>query len=227
MRADPGRLRAVAPAAGSRGVHLSPRRALFPYQTFGLRHALERAEAVNPADRTYLCNWMAGGGKSLFAAAGAQQMINQGRVDMIVAVTTSPLKVNLWRVFDECTELDAAMIEHGVPAKRQVKYPRTPRCGGVELRQVPPRRRFDRGDDGRETHPVHFGRSPESADRQRRTLARKALDKDIAGCDPIVWTMSASVVRPRRCATATSSRSARVRASRIPSAQRQISRDVT
>ena len=56
-----------------------------------------------------------GGGKSLFACAGAQGDGQPGPVDLVIATTLSPLKINLGR-FYQYHPPDAAVIEGTRPS---------------------------------------------------------------------------------------------------------------
>ena len=167
---------------------------LHPYQTFGLNRALERAEARRPADRLMFANWAAGAGKSLFACAGAQEMVNRDLVDLVIATTLSPLKINLARFFANTTKLDAAVIE-GTPTKRRVGYQQ----GHQVLVMNYDRFRVDAEPLAELTAGTRvlwiFDEAQQILTDESKTKARKAIDALIAGTDPTVWALSASVVK--------------------------------
>ena len=121
-------------------------------------------------------------------------MINRAHVDMVVAVTTAPLKVNLLRFFTNCTELDAVMVE-GTPAKRQEKYREEHQVWVLNYDRF----RFDHDSilDLTERCSVLFifDECQKILTDKGRTLTRKAVDDIVANCDPVIWAMSASVVR--------------------------------
>lgn len=167
---------------------------LHPYQTFGLNRALERAQASQPADRLMFANWAAGSGKSLFACAGAQEMVNRGLTDLVIATTLSPLKINLGRFFTKTTQLSTAIVE-GTPAKRRVGYQQ----GHQVLVMNYDRFRVDAEPLAELTEGKRvlwiFDEAQQILTDESKTKARKAIDLLIAGTDPTVWALSASVVK--------------------------------
>ena len=167
---------------------------LFGFQQFGLRRALERASAPDPSERLFFVNWAAGGGKSLFACAGAQELVNRDMIDVVFAITTSPLKTNLLRFFQNCTKLDATMVE-GPPAKRAEKY----REGHQVYVLNYDRFRVDQAHLERLTAGKRVLFICDEVQKvltdKSRTLARKAFNAVVAGTVPTIWPMSASVVR--------------------------------
>jgi hypothetical protein len=172
---------------------------LFNFQTFGLRRALERADGARPADRLFFANWAAGAGKSLFACAGAQELANRDLVDLVVVLTISPQKINLLRFFENTTKLDAVMIEHGTPAKRHAKYAAmAPHAGAVLVtnyeRVRVDEKAFTALTRGKRVLWV-LDEVQKVLTDDKRTLTRKAFDRVVAGCDPTIWAMSASVVK--------------------------------
>ena len=167
---------------------------LHPYQTFGLRRALEKADAPAPGDRLMFANWAAGSGKSLFACAGAQELINQDKVDLVLAVTLSPLKVNLARFFATTTTLTAA-VNDGTPARRRAGY----RAGHQVLVLNYDRFRVDHEPlaeltTGRRVLWI-FDEAQKLLTDDTKTQARKRIDELVRGCDPTIWALSASVVK--------------------------------
>lgn len=173
-------------------------RGLFAYQTFGLRRALERATAPSAAERLFFVNWAAGGGKSLFACAGAQELVNRALVDIVLAVTTSPLKINLARFFETTTELNPFIVE-GTPTKRAEKYAAIPSDGRSVLVLNYDRFRVDLAHLKQLTEGRHVLFICDEVQKiltdGNRTQARKAFNTVVDGCTPTIWPMSASVVR--------------------------------
>jgi superfamily II DNA or RNA helicase len=99
------------------GFKLNP----YPFQSFGLNRALERSQAPGAADRMYFCGWCCGAGKSVFAAAGAQELFNRGEVSLVIAFTLQKLKKNLCKFFIDTTELNAVVVD-GNPSRRYKQY---------------------------------------------------------------------------------------------------------
>ena len=167
---------------------------LHPYQTFGLNRALERADSTTAADRLMFANWAAGSGKSLFACAGAQEMVNRGMTDLVIATTLSPLKINLARFFTRTTRLDTAVIE-GTPAKRRVGYQQSHQVLVMNYDRF----RVDQEPLAELTEGKRvlwiFDEAQQILTDESKTKARKAIDSLIAGTDPTIWALSASVVK--------------------------------
>lgn len=167
---------------------------LYPYQTFTLNRALERATADNPADRLTYVGWATGTGKSLFAAAGAQEMFNRGEVDICLAFTLGPLKTNLARFFQNTTSLDVVVPE-GTPAKRRKAY------GEGVLGVYVLNYEKARVDYEALVELVYKKRILFICDEAHKLLTdskantfRKRFDDLVAGCHATIWPMSASVV---------------------------------
>jgi superfamily II DNA or RNA helicase len=99
------------------GFKLNP----YPFQSFGLNRALERSQAQNDAGRFYFAGWCCGAGKSVFAAAGAQELFNRGEVSLVIAFTLQKLKKNLCQFFIDTTELNAVVVD-GNPGRRHKQY---------------------------------------------------------------------------------------------------------
>lgn len=166
---------------------------LYPYQIFTLNRALERAAADNPTDRLTYVGWATGTGKSLFAAAGAQEMFNRSLFDVCVAFTLGPLKTNLARFLQKTTSLDVAIPE-GTPAKRQKIYD-TPHDVYV-LNYEKARVDYDALSDltaGRRVLFVCDEAHKLLTDSKPNTF-RKRFDELVQECHATVWPMSASVV---------------------------------
>lgn len=94
---------------------------LYPFQSFTLRRALERTGNPTSADRLMFVGWGTGAGKTVFAAAGAQEMFNRGAVDLCLAYTLGPLKTNLARFLTNATTLRVSLPSGG-PKKRLESY---------------------------------------------------------------------------------------------------------
>lgn len=86
---------------------------LHGFQQFSLRRALE--------SKYFFANWCAGAGKSLLAAAGAQELFNHGEIDLVVAFTMQKLKRNLSAFFTDHTQLSAVVVD-GPPERRERQY---------------------------------------------------------------------------------------------------------
>jgi len=167
---------------------------LYGFQQFGLRRALERAEGSETADRLFFVNWSAGAGKSLFACAGAQELVNRGLVDVVLAVTTAPLKTNLCRFFINTTTLDAVMVEGG-PAKRKAKYREDHQVWVLNYDRF--RNDYESINALAEFRRVLFvfDEVQKILTEKGPTLTRKAVNEVVSHTTPTIWAMSASVVR--------------------------------
>ena len=167
---------------------------LYPYQTFTLNRAIERAGSDSAADRLTYIGWATGTGKSLFAAAGAQEMFNREMVDICLAFTLGPLKTNLARFFTAATELEVVQPE-GIPAKRRRMYEEGV-CGVYVLNYEKARVDYDAL-----LELVYKKRILLICDEAHKLLTdskrntfRKCFDKLVEACQPTIWPMSASVV---------------------------------
>jgi superfamily II DNA or RNA helicase len=98
------------------GFSLNP----YPFQSFGLNRALERSQAASAADRFYFAGWCCGAGKSIFATAGAQELVNRGEVSLVIAFTLQKLKKNLCKFFCDTTQLDAIVVDGSVERRRRL-----------------------------------------------------------------------------------------------------------
>lgn len=166
---------------------------LYPFQTFTLHRALERAMAPDPADRLTYVGWGTGSGKSLFATAGAQEMFNRDNVDVCLTFTLGPLRTNLYRTYLGTTELDVCVPE-GAPAKRRRTYDERhqvyvlnyekARVDFEALKALTAGRRTLYICD--EAHKLLFDDKPNQA--------RQRFDDLVFGSDATVWPLSASVV---------------------------------
>lgn len=86
---------------------------LFPFQSFGLRKALERD--------FHFFNWSAGAGKSAISAAGAQELVNRDQIDTVLACTLMKLKHNLADYYRKTTQL-STVVTDGTPERRRKIY---------------------------------------------------------------------------------------------------------
>jgi len=169
---------------------------LYPFQTFSLNRALERARnGRDTAERFYFWNWSAGAGKSYCSGAGARALFDSGDIDLVIACTLSKLKENLRRTYERDAGLRAVINDHPKPEVRHRLY-------------------FDPDIDvfvmNYEKLRVDFD-ALEALTRGKRVLwildeahklitdaaknkARSAFDKLVAGCRATIWPMSATVV---------------------------------
>ena len=166
---------------------------LYPFQTFSLRRAKQRAYATDPPDRLYFAGWCAGAGKSLFAAAGAQMLVNAGLVDIVIMFTLMKLKHNLCKTVLDTTTL-VGEVPDGTPAKRRKSYAK-----GLDFYVLNyDKTRFDFEELSELTAGKRVLWVLDEASKiltaDSRTLARKRLDELIRASSATVWPMSASVV---------------------------------
>lgn len=99
------------------GFKLTP----YPFQAYGLNRALEAAQACFKGINLFFFGWCCGSGKSLAAAAGAQELFNRQEIDVVLAFTLQKLKKNFCKFFSDHTELNAAVVD-GTPQRRQKMY---------------------------------------------------------------------------------------------------------
>lgn len=92
----------------------------YPFQAYGLNRALERSQAANAADRLWFAGWCCGAGKSVFAAAGAQELVNRGEISLVVAFTLQKLKKNLCKFFTDTTNLSAIVVDGSADRRRKL-----------------------------------------------------------------------------------------------------------
>lgn len=93
---------------------------LYPFQTFSLNRALERAPKRARDDRFFFYGWGAGAGKTMVSAAGAQELFNRGEIDFVMAFTLRRMKYNYCRFFAN-TQLHA-VVGDGTAARRAKIY---------------------------------------------------------------------------------------------------------
>jgi hypothetical protein len=98
---------------------------LHDYQNFSLQKALERyAFGAGNDERFFFWNWSAGAGKSYCCGAGIKAI--QDTLDLVIACTTSDLKINLYRFLHD-KGIDVAITD-GDKAKRQKIYDAGHKC---------------------------------------------------------------------------------------------------
>lgn len=167
---------------------------LFPYQSYGLRKAIKMADSTNMEAPLFFFNFGTGTGKSIISAAGAQELFNQGKIDLCVAFTLSKLKINLMRTFNQHTSLNAVNVE-GQKKQRQKKYK-----GDFDVLVTNYERcHFDFEElselvSGKRVLWIMDECQKVIHSDQKATNARKAMDKLIKKADSICWPMSATVV---------------------------------
>lgn len=167
---------------------------LYPYQSFTLRRALERATA---GDGYWFFGWGTGSGKSLAAAAGAQELFNRGEAEVVVAFTLRKLRTNLQRYFSQTTGLNAVVCE-GTPAKRKAMW-EDPEIQVYVTNYDKAYHDFDHMVRvTTERRPLFvLDEVQKVLTDGKRTRARQHLDEIVAARRPrrpLVWPMSASVV---------------------------------
>jgi hypothetical protein len=178
---------------------------LFPFQTFAINRALERAHQDKSTDRLFFFNLGTGTGKSICATAGAQELFNRDMIDLVCAFTLSASKINLATdavaSFARTTQLRAVVNDGGKRQRTAVyqqqvnRYPQYPhvfvmnyeKCWADfdELMALVKGRRvlwvFDESSKCvKATTPM--------------TKMRKHLNQLVRASIPTVWPMSASVV---------------------------------
>lgn len=174
---------------------------LYPFQTFTLNRALERASAPEPENRLFFAGWCAGAGKSLFACAGAQELFNRDQIDLVLCFTLMSMKHNFAHAakasFEKTTQLKTVVPE-GAKGQRRRAY-----AAGAEVFVLNYEKAWA---DHDELKALTEGKrvlwvldecqkvvTSETA-ASRKTKTRKHLDNLVRGSHATVWPMSASVV---------------------------------
>ncbi|AVO25000.1 DNA helicase [Rhodococcus phage Finch] len=94
---------------------------LYPFQQFALNRAFEATRPRAKVDGFFF-NFGTGTGKTMMAAAGAQELVvNRGEVDLVFFFTLRKLKINMMRAVNAATDLQA-MINEGTPERRGRRY---------------------------------------------------------------------------------------------------------
>jgi superfamily II DNA or RNA helicase len=173
-----------------KGFSLQP----YPFQSFGINRALERSQAPTPADRFFFAGWCCGAGKSLFAAAGAQELFNRGETTLVIAFTLQKLKKNLCKFFCDTTELSAVVVD-GAVSRRHKLY-----GGDTQVLVL----NYDKAWADKEIlkelvsqHNTLFvlDEVQKLLTDGKKNRSRKAFDEIIKSCQrAVVWPMSATVV---------------------------------
>jgi SNF2 family DNA or RNA helicase len=88
---------------------------LYPFQQYGLR------KAFDSPNHYFFFNWGTGTGKGTAASAGAQQLFNEDKIDLVYVFTLKKMKINLTREFNAKTILKARNIE-GTKAYREKEF---------------------------------------------------------------------------------------------------------
>ncbi|QGJ94922.1 DNA helicase [Gordonia phage RedWattleHog] len=105
------------------GLDLGEGKELFPFQQFAIRRAIDSQNHRLSKDGFFF-NFGTGTGKSVIAAAGAQEMHNRGLADLTLAFTLRKNKVNLARQIETITQLKAEVID-GSKDRRRKRYAET------------------------------------------------------------------------------------------------------
>jgi hypothetical protein len=172
---------------------------LRPYQQFGLQRALERNRAQKASERLTVPGWCAGAGKSLFACAGAQELVNRGEIDLVLAFTMPRHKINLRNFFTDTTHLQA-FVNDGTKAKRRNGYWTAKTAGGdtdvFVMNYEKPRFDYEEVSQITRGNKVLFvlDEVQQVLTGSAKTQARKALDALIKECHATIWPMTASIV---------------------------------
>ncbi|ASZ74725.1 DNA helicase [Mycobacterium phage Phabba] len=173
---------------------------LLDYQIFSLNKALERhllGRETNE-DRFYFWNWSAGAGKSFCAGAAIKRLqeyegLGMG-VDLVIAATTSDLKINLHR-FLVAGGIDAIRTD-GDKRRRRKLYAEGHHCLVMNFEKL----KFDFDELAELTAGKRVLFILDEAQKlisdEGQNGSREALDKLTRGCEATVWPMSATVVGP-------------------------------
>lgn len=169
---------------------------LYPFQSFGLRQALERARTgTTTGERLFFWNWSAGAGKSMTCAAGAKALFDSGDIDLVIACTLSKLKINLCRNFVDIAGLNAIVNDHSSRDRRHARY-EDPDIRvfvmNYEKLWVDEEALAKITDGKRVLFVLDEGHRLIGDGAQNK--ARKALDRLTKDCHATVWPMSATVV---------------------------------
>ncbi|ACH62145.1 DNA helicase [Mycobacterium phage Myrna] len=173
---------------------------LLDYQVFSLNKALERhlLGRKSNEERFFFWNWSAGAGKSFCAGAAIRRLqeyegLGMG-VDLVIAATTSDLKINLYR-FLHNAGLDAVLTDGGKPRRRKIY------SGGHHVLVMNfEKLKFDYDEISALTKGKRVLFILDEAQKliadEGQNQTRAALDKLTRECEATVWPMSATVVGP-------------------------------
>lgn len=165
---------------------------LFNYQTFTLNRALERAGLRARDDRLFFFGWGTGAGKTMAAAAGAQELFNRGAIDAVMAFTLRRMRINYQRFIAANTSLSAVVVD-GTKDKRRALYAEGHQVYVNNYAKL----RFDKDLmtehlDGKTTLWV-LDEVQELTTAGMKNSWRRGLEELVRGQD-IVWPMTASAV---------------------------------
>ena len=90
----------------------------YPFQAWDINRALERSQGQT--ERFWFCGICCGGGKTIVGAAGAQELINRGEIDLVLAFTLQKLKRNLCKFYLDHTRLSAIVVDGAVPRRQKL-----------------------------------------------------------------------------------------------------------
>lgn len=172
---------------------------LYPFQYFMVRRAVERAEGATSAERFTVPGWCAGAGKTVFACAASQELVNRGRIDLVLVFTLMQHKINLCRFFTDTTTLTAT-VNDGDKKRRRAGYRRAKTVGGevdvFSLNYDKARHDYAELSDITRGRRVVFVLDEAQAVLNAETpnRSRLALNDLIAGCHATVWPMTASII---------------------------------
>lgn len=175
------------------GLSLPNGYSLFHYQQYGLNKAFDSVDTQK--EPLFFFNFGTGTGKSIISAAGAQEMFNRDKVDLVIAFTLSKLKINLARTFNNNTNLKAVVID-GPKQTRVKKY----KEGDFDVLVMNYERcHFDFEDiselvKGKRVLWISDECQKIIAGENKSNNARKAYNKLVKLSDSICWVMSATVV---------------------------------
>jgi len=130
---------------------------------------------------------------SVFACAGAQEVINRGEADIVLAFTLMKLKTNLAHFFQQTTSLET-VVNDGPAAKRKARYEK-----GSQVFVLNYDKAWADFDyllpliQGKRVLFI-FDECQKILTDGTKNRSRKHLDKLIQATDPIIWPMSATVV---------------------------------
>lgn len=167
---------------------------LFDFQTFTLNRALERANARARDDRFFFFGWGTGAGKTVAAAAGAQELFNRHQIDVVMAFTLRRMRINYKRFFDAATTLKTDLVEGSKDKRREIYSHQGP--GQVWVNNYA-KLRFDKAlmadQIGDQRVLWILDEVQELTTAGNKNSWRKGLDELVKGRD-IVWPMTASAV---------------------------------
>jgi hypothetical protein len=172
------------------GLKLTP----YPFQSFGINRALDRAQCPTAPERFFFAGWCCGAGKSVFAAGGAQELFNRGEISLVLAFTLQKLKHNLCEFFTDTTSLTATVVDGSADRRRKI-YAGDPQVFVLN---------YDKSwadlDALKELVSQHntlfvLDEVQKLLTDGKKNRSRKAFDEIVKSCQrAVVWPMSATVV---------------------------------